>query len=441
MKSLIIAILIAILFFVGALNLFDQMQARLIALIAFMVTLWSNEGLSLGLVSLFPLILFPSFGILDFNSVAPNYSKPIIYLFIGGFLLAIAIEKSLLHKRIAFIVLNFFPSSPRGIIYALTLTSALGSTILTNTTISILLVPVALFLSEQLVLKIRFVLAVAYGATIGGILTPIGTVPNLLYIGYIEEKTGVSVSFFEWIGNMFPIVFLMLLIVPFILSIGIKKYTVELLNEINEPFNIDQKKIIWIVFILVLLLFINSPIKPYYNGLGLNEKMLMLGAGLLLFMPKIEVLVWDDIRKLPFEIIFLFGASFSIAYAFSSTNLASAITEYFISFNISNLSVLIVLIAIFIVFATEVTSNTALTTIALPIFWTFSLAIGVDSNIVLMVVTVAASFAFMLPIATPPNAIAMSTGIIKVSFMAKIGFILNIIAIVILSSTAYFWWK
>jgi sodium-dependent dicarboxylate transporter 2/3/5 len=440
MKNIFIAILLALFFFTISLTSFDQSQSTLIAMVAFMVVLWSNEALPLGLVSLFPLILFPIFGIIDFNHVASNYSKPIIYLFIGGFLLAIAIEKTMLHKRLALLVLQLFPSSTRGIIYALSITSALGSTILTNTTTSILLVPVALYLTQQTVLKIRFVLAVAYGATIGGILTPIGTVPNLLYIGYIEEKAGISISFFEWVGFMFPIVFIMLLIVPFILSLGLKGYTVEAIETNNKKIDTDQLKIITIVVSLVLVLFINSPIKPFYNGLGLNEKMLMLGAGLLLFMPKIEVLKWSDIKKLPFEIIFLFGASFSIASAFTSTQLATAITEYFISFNITSIGLLIILIAFFVIFSTEVTSNTALITIALPIFWTFSTTIGINTSVILMLVTVGASFAFMLPISTPPNAIAISTGIIKVSFMAKIGFILNIIAIIVLSSTAYFWW-
>ena len=185
MKGIFIAIGVGLGFFALALLGFTLQHAILIGLVAFLVTLWTNEALPLGVVSILPIILFPLFGILDTNAVTANYSKSIIFLFLGGFMLAIAIEKIDLHKYFSAKLLGFFPKTARGIIYALAITSALLSSILSNTTITLMLMPIALFLSENVKLKVRFLLATAYGASVGGILTPIGTAPNLILLGFL----------------------------------------------------------------------------------------------------------------------------------------------------------------------------------------------------------------------------------------------------------------
>lgn len=165
---------------------FNALHATLIGVLVFLVTLWTNDGLPLGVVSLLPIILFPSFGLLPTASTTANYSNPIIYLFLGGFILAIATEKTNLHKVIASKILTLFPSTPRGIILSLSFTSGILSSILSNTTTALLLIPIASFLTAHKVLKIRFILAIAYGANIGGIITPIGTPPNMLLLGFME---------------------------------------------------------------------------------------------------------------------------------------------------------------------------------------------------------------------------------------------------------------
>lgn len=156
MKGIFTALLIGLAFFALSLFVFTSQHATLIGLVAFLVTLWTNEALPLGAVSILPILLFPSFGILDTNVVTANYSKSIIFLFIGGFMLAIAIEKIGLHKYFSAKILSFFPKTPRGIIYALAITSALLSSILSNTTITLMLMPIALFLSDNKKLKVRF---------------------------------------------------------------------------------------------------------------------------------------------------------------------------------------------------------------------------------------------------------------------------------------------
>jgi sodium-dependent dicarboxylate transporter 2/3/5 len=223
MRGIAIATLIGALIFAIALLGFSTQHALLLGVVAFLVVLWTNEALPLGAVSLLPIILFPIFGILDTPSVTQNYSKSIIFLFLGGFMLAIAIEKIQLHKYFSAKLLNLFPKSARGIIYALASTAALLSGILNNTTITLMLMPIALYLSSNLKLKIRFLLATAYGASLGGILTPIGTAPNIFLLGKLQDWGMEAPSFGEWVLLMAPVVGLMLIIVPYILSIGVTK--------------------------------------------------------------------------------------------------------------------------------------------------------------------------------------------------------------------------
>jgi len=440
MKGIFTAFIIGLLFFLCALFWFTSQHATLIGLVAFLVTLWTNEALPLGAVSILPIILFPVFGILDTNAVTANYSKSIIFLFIGGFMLAIAIEKTGLHKYFSAKLLSFFPKTPRGIIYALAVTSALLSSVLSNTTITLMLMPIALFLSDNKKLKIRFLLATAYGASIGGILTPIGTPPNLILMGFLEDHQLPVLAFGEWMILMLPVVVLMLLIMPMLLSFGVESENVEDVSHAIPELTKIQKRLYGIVVVLALVLLTNTFLKQLFD-FSLNEKLILLGFGLLMFVPKIGFLEWEDTRTMPYEIIFLFGAGFSIAAAFSSTGLAADIAGKLAFISSLPLFWMFVIVALFVTFSTEVTSNTALTSIAIPIFYEFAKNMPRDEGtMLLMVATVAASYAFMLPIATPPNAIVMSSRVISIKEMASIGLKLNFIGVIILTLTAYFIW-
>lgn len=423
-----------------ATTLFLPHHALLLGVVSFLVILWTNEGLPMGVVSLLPLLLFPLFGILEFKAVTANYAKPVIFLFLGGFLIAIAIKETGLHRVIAHRVLMLFPNSGRGMIYSLAVTAALLSSILSNTTITLMLLPIALYLTENIRLKSRFLIATAYGASIGGVLTPIGTPPNLILMGYLEDIGMDAPTFLEWITYTFPLVLLMLLIVPFLLSIGVERESVEENHAADRPLTREQRRLVSILYGLLFLLLINSPIEPYHQGVGLNEKMLLLGFGLLMFVPGIGFLKWTDIKQVPFEIIFLFGAGFSIAAAFMHSGIVGEITGYLLALEGLPLFVLLLMVALFVSFSTEITSNTALISIMLPIFHAFCLQAELDERIVLMVATIAASYAFMLPIATPPNAIIMSSGAVRVREMARIGLFINLAGVVLLSLIAYFYW-
>ena len=441
LKKILLGLLIALSVFALSLSIFNATQASLLGLIAFLVTLWTNEGLPLAVVSLLPIVLFPAFGILDTTATAINYSNPIIFLFLGGFLLAIAVEKSKLHIWIAEKILSFFPSTPRAMIFSLALTSALLSSILSNTTTTLLLMSIALFITDDLSLKLRFALAIAYGASVGGILTPIGTPPNLILLGVMQGNDMELIPFFQWMWMVAPLSFVMLIAVTLILSIGAHAAPIQIRNK-KKPLDRDQKKILFIIGVLVALLLMNAPMQPFWSGLGLSESGLLLGVGLLLFVSPFKILDWmEDKDNIPYRIMFLFGAGFSIATAFSATGLAEEVASYLIGMTQLRPLFLLLGVAALITFTTEVTSNTALISIMLPVIYSVAQQTGINATLFMMVATLCASYAFMLPIATPPNAIAMSSGVVDVKSMIRYGVVLNLVGIALIVLIAEFFWK
>jgi len=439
-RKILLALLLAVLAFGAMIVFFTLEQSFLVAFIVLMVTLWTNEGLPLAAVSLLPIVLFPSAGILTTKATALNYANPIIYLFLGGFLLAIAVEKTGLHKWMANKMLGLFPSSARGIIFALIITSGVLSSVLSNTTTTLLLLPIALFLTQESRLKLRFALGIAYGASIGGILTPIGTPPNLILMGVMQDMGLERIAFVQWIWMVAPLVTVMFICAGFILGLGLKDSFIER-SPSSAALNTDQKKVLFVLFGLILVLFVNAPIKPYYNGLGLSEAGILLSAGLLLFAPPFSILEWmEDKENIPFRIIFLFGAGFAIAAAFTQTDLAKEIASHLVSLADFPIIVFMFIVAAMVTFTTEVTSNTALISIMLPILYEVANEVGLDVRLFMMIATVCASYAFMLPIATPPNAIAMSTGVVNVKTMASFGIVFNIIGIILIVIIGRFFW-
>jgi sodium-dependent dicarboxylate transporter 2/3/5 len=438
-KGIALSFAVGALVYLLAFSVFSFTQASLLGVIAMLVVLWSNEAIPIGVTSLLPILLFPALSIATTNDVTPNYAKSIIFLFLGGFMLAIAVEKTGLHKIIAHKMLAIFPNTVRGMIFALAITSGVLSSFLSNTTTTLLLIPLALFLSEDANLKMRFALAIAYGASIGGIITPIGTPPNLILYGIMEDKGLEILPFMQWVIMTFPLALLMFFVVASILSLGTGTQTLELKEKLGAT-TPAQKKVLYALIGLVILLFANSPIKPYYDGLGLNEKGILLGFGLLMFLPPFSILTWEDSKKIPYQIIFLFGAGFSIAMAFTKTGLAAEVASYLSQLSSLPPLILLIIIAAMVTFTTEVTSNTALISMLLPVIYEVTIQNGLDVNLFMMVATLCASYAFMLPIATPPNAIAMSSGVVDVKTMARYGVIFNLVGIGLIVFIAQTYW-
>ena len=441
MKNIFISIIVAIGFFLLANIIFNTQHSILIALISFFVVLWTNEGLPIGVVSLLPIVLFPAFGILDMKSATVNYSNTTIFLFMGGFMIAIATQKINLHKYISNKLLTIFPNTPRGMIFSLSFTAALLSSVLSNSTTALLLLPIAIFLTENIKFKARLALSIAYGCSIGGIITPIGTPPNLILMGFMQQNGLEPISFIKWMLLTGPLALVMLIIIPLILSVGLGDIKLEKQIKSKEGLLPDQKRLLLILLSLIVVLLVNSKIEPFYSGLGLNETAILLSYGLLMFVPKIGFIKWEDAKNIPYEIIFLFGAGFTIAAAFSQTGLANEVANYMLSLTNLPVMLLIIMIASLITFTTEITSNTALISIALPIIYSLGKVADIDMTLILLVATICASYAFMLPIATPPNAIAMSSGAVKVKQMAQFGFVINIIAIIMVTIVALVYWQ
>ena len=440
-KKIGFGILVGLIAFAISVTIFNPTQSSLLALIVFLVTLWTNEALPLGVVSLLPIILFPAFSILSTKATAVNYSHPIIYLFLGGFMLAIAVEKSNLHTWIADKMLSLFPNTPRGMIFSLAITSGLLSSILSNTTTTLLLMSIALFITNEIKLKMRFALAIAYGASVGGIITPIGTPPNLILLGIMSDKGMDLIPFFQWIWMVAPLAFVMFIVVSLFLSLGVPNIPIHRDYQ-SKALDTTQKKILYLMGGLIFLLLLNAPMKPFWGGLGLSEAGILLGVGLLLFAPPFNILDWrEDAHKVPYQIMFLFGAGFSIAKAFSSTGLADEIASYLLSITDLPPILLLLSVAMLITFTTEITSNTALISIMLPVIYSVSVQAGINTTLFMMVATICASYAFMLPIATPPNAIAMSSGAVNVKDMIRYGIALNFAGVFFIVIIAEFFWS
>ena len=252
----------------------------LLAIIALLVTLWTNRALPMGVVSLLPIILFPSFEILDTKSATSNYANPIVYLFLGGFMIAAATEKIGLHRLIAKTFLSKFPKNPQGAIAALGFACVILGSALSNSTVALLLLPVAMSLSKEPFLRTRFLLAIAFAASISGITTPISSPPNLIFLGFLESLKMPAISFTTWIFMMLPLTLLMLLAMIKILAYKTKDYKLDL-HEFDEvQLTSEHKRLLVFLGLLLFLLFINSPIRPFYSGLGLNENVILLAFGL-----------------------------------------------------------------------------------------------------------------------------------------------------------------
>jgi len=445
-KGLVFSILISLLFYLGAKAVLNEEQASFVGVTALIIGLWTTEGLPLGVVSLLPLVLYPMTDTGQLKEIAPRYADPVIFLFLGGFFLAIAVEKTGLHKVISHRLLEFFPPSPRGLVYSVFLSSALLSAILSNTTVTLMLYPTALILSDNHTLRTRLLLATAYGATVGGVLTPIGTPPNLYFLGFLENKGKVVPSFTGWIIQLLPVVIIMTLTVPGFLARGLKddhikmvpKETLKKLNK-REKITFEQKKAAGVLIVMFALLLLNSKVEPWYHGLGLNEKLILLGFGLLVFFPPLNILHWNDTKKVPFEILFLFGAGLVIADGFIRTGIAGILVGSL--GDISSVAPVILLFALTlgVSFMTEVTSNTAFISISIPIIYKLAQVQDLPPS-TMLAVTIATSYAFMLPIATPPNAIVIAGGELSAREMARHGFFVNLIGVIVLTTVASLFW-
>ncbi len=441
---------------------FDGMNSESHAIfcsVLWIATWWITEAIPIPVTSLLPLVLFPLTGGLDLKLTASSYGDKIIYFYMAGFFLAIAIEKWNLHKRIALNIIKVVGYNKKSMVLGFMIATAFLSMWLSNTSTSIMMLPIGIAIVSQVSFKKNILnsnfgkvlmLGIAYSASIGGFATIYGTPPNLILLSNIEEYFNLSIDFFSWFIMAFPLSCILLFIcwyylVNFSFDLSslsnVSKKTIS--SKIKELGKIKYEEkavlLIFIVFILGLLSkqFISEFIPQ------IDDTIIAISIAIFLFLIKSSdgennLIEWSDGVKLPWGIILLFGGGLSIATAMKSSGLALWIGE--LAYNIDSLDlILIVLIIVMIVnFLTEITSNLATVSMLLPILASISISLGIHPYIIMVSATIAASCAFMLPVATPPNAVVFGSGYLKMTDMVKTGLVMNVISIVIVSLYVYF---
>lgn len=442
-----------------------------------MAVFWITEAIPLAATSLLPVVLFPLLGIMDGKEVSSTYFNHVIFLFIGGFLVALAMQKWNLHKRIALRILTFTGSRPASILLGFMLATAFVSMWMSNTATAMMMVPILISVIQSLEetteknviskFSVGLLLGVAYSASIGGIATLVGTPPNLSFsrIFLIMFPEAPEVTFSLWFLFAFPMTICIFLFVWWFLYFRYgpgkgqwKPLEKEVFrNQYKKlgPMTFEEKVILADFILLALLWLSRSALdfgsfsipgwatlfgNPEYVNDGTVAIMM---AVILFFIPsKAEtgqrLLTWETAGKLPWHIVLLFGGGFALATAFASSGLSQwfGIKLQFLS----NLHpfIVILMISLLVTFLTELTSNTATTEMILPILAGLSVSIEINPLFLMLPATISASMAFMMPVATPPNAIIFGTNRLKIADMAKTGLIINLVGALIISVFTYF---
>ncbi|MDA7878826.1 SLC13 family permease [bacterium] len=424
-----------------------------VAITIWVAAWWITEPISIPATSLIPLALFPLFGILSPDDVARAYGHKLVLLMLGGFMLSAAMEKSGAHKRIALGMVNFFGSgSGRRLVFGFMTASAVLSMWISNAATALMLLPIAMAVVSQTSnrkFQIALLLGIAYGASVGGVATPIGTPPNLVFMGVYQEATGVEIGFLDWMKMALPVVLIMLPIVGFWLTRGIGTIDPIKLPSVGTWRKEEIRTLL--VFGLTALFWVTRQ-QPFGGWVGFAEgqgislpyandaSVALIGVLFLFVLPCGQggkLLDWETAAKIPWGVLVLFAGGLCLAGAFKSSGLSEMLGN-----SISSLGTLPVLLSIAsiclaVTFLTEVTSNTATTTILLPILVTGAIAAGVEPKLFMIPATISASFAFMLPVATPPNAIVFGSEKFSVSEMAREGLVLNLVGILIVTLVCY----
>lgn len=425
-----------------------------IGVACWMILWWITEVVSIAVTALIPLTFFPILSIMQIKDVAPYYGHPIVFLFFGGFIMALALEKVKLHKRIALNIINLTGTQPNRVILGFLLSTAFLSMWISNTATTVVMLPIAYsviklmssdgdgFTQEDKKFALSILLGIAYSANVGGIATIIGTPPNIVLAGFMESEYDYSISFVKWMMIGVPFAILMIGFIYVILTKIMYKSAIELVdgpaNFIHEELRSlgritqEEKYVMAIFFVAIALWIFKNSVNDVFPTLNLSDTTISMLAAFSCFciVHNGELLFdWKDTINLPWGIIILFGGGLALANGLSQAGIIDLIGD-FVSGN-NALSILIVsslLIAVML-FMTELMSNVALVAIFAPMV--AGVALGMDMNIlhILIPVTMASSCAFMLPMATPPNAIVFASGHIKVKDMAKTGIFLNLISI------------
>ena len=414
---------------------------------------WITEPISIPATSMIPLALFPLFGILSPDDVALAYGNKLVLLMLGGFMLSAAMEKSGVHERIALGMVNLFGSgSGRRLVFGFMTASAVLSMWISNAATTLMLLPIAMAVVSQTTnrkLQVALLLGIAYGASVGGVATPIGTPPNLVFMGIYKEATGTDIEFFDWMKMAAPVVFIMLPIVGFWLTRGMRSIEPITLPSVGAWRKEEYRTLL--VFGTTALFWVTRQ-QPFGGWVGFAEgqgmslpyandaSIAFIGVLFMFVLPcghGGKLLDWNAVTKIPWGVLILFAGGLCLASAFKSSGLSAVLGNSMSSLGMLPVLLGIASICLMVTFLTEVTSNTATTTILLPILVVAAITANIEPKLFMIPATISASFAFMLPVATPPNAIVFASGKFSVREMAREGFILNMIGILVVTLVCY----
>ncbi|WP_417361418.1 SLC13 family permease [Galbibacter sp.] len=435
----------------------------MLSITVWMAIWWVSEVIPIGVTALLPIVLFPLTGAVDISTTTASYGHKYIFLYLGGFLLAIAVEKWNLHKRIALHIIKTIGTDVSKIILGFMVATAFLSMWISNTATSVMMLPIGMSIvfqlkdnphteeNENIIFGKALMLAIAYSASLGGIATLIGTPPNLVFAGFIEETYNIEISFASWITFGLPISVILLAVSWYYLTNrafvfkqkqfpGGKTEIQRLLNDLG-PMEMEEKTVL-IVFILTAFSWITRSFFLEQLMPGIDDTIIAIIAGIILFILPTRkkgepIIVWKDAVKIPWGIILLFGGGLALASGFQVTGLATWLGSQVELLEGLTLLVLIVVIVTAVNFITELTSNTATTAMLLPILAPIAISLDINPYMLMVAATLAASCAFMLPVATPPNAVVFGSGYLSIKDMVKAGFWMNLISIVIITFAVY----
>lgn len=467
----------------------------LLAVVLLMAIWWMGEGTSISVTALVPLVLFPVLGIMSSAEVSPNYTNHLVFLFLGGFMIALAMEKWNFHRRIALLIISLIGTNVRRIVLGFMVASAFLSMWISNTATTMMMLPVAIAVVQQFAfeaslngkrdeesrkkiessLGLVLMLGLAYSASIGGVGTLIGTPPNIVFAGFYSNlypEYG-EIGFLAWMLVAIPIVCVFIPIVWIYLCRFVSQIPMEQIdfgksgsstikNELRAlgPMSRPEKTVA-IVFVLTALLWMfRSPVDigslaiPGWSSLFghpkyLHDSTVAVAMGILLMLLPTNlgkgvklngrreyfILDWHTVqKKVPWGVLLLFGGGFALAAGFASTGLDNWIGTKLADLTVFPIVVVVIFICLAMTFLTELTSNTATTTMILPIIGAAAIAANYHPLMLMIPATLSASFAFMLPVATPPNAIVYSSGWVSIAQMSRVGFALNLAGAILITT-------
>lgn len=440
---------------------------RVAAITVLMTTWWITEAIPIPATSLLPIFLYPVLGVMDGAQVTLAYGNHVIFLFMGGFLIAVTVQKWDLHKRIALHTIKLVGGTPERIVLGFMLTTAGLSMFINNTAATMLMVTIGLAVLQRTAEKleqqpgntidtrkghfrfgIALMLGIGYSASIGGIATLIGTAPNAIFAGIVEQTYGQTINFIDWIKFAMPLSLLMLFISWFYLTrlawpSGITRIpggrdTFD--QELRQlgPMSGQERKVLCVLLLVAILWFLNGLVTIEALAF-VKDSTIAIACALLLFVipadfKKREFLLdWKTAVTIPWDILLLFGGGFALAQGFVESGLTKAVAEQLRILEGTNLVVIIASVTTLVILVTEFTSNTATASISLPIMIALAEAMQVHPFGLMMTATIAASFAFMLPVATPPNAIVFGSRYVTIPQMLKSGIWLYLAGMILIT--------